>query len=106
MNELVNGIISPVTRARLLAVVDRLKQQHRIDGLILGGTELPLILGDLTGSPHPFSGHSADPRPGCSGAAVDVNVCQSRIRRNPLKSKSFGRGISFRSEVETLDLGG
>jgi aspartate racemase len=54
MNELVNGIISPVTRARLLAVVDRLKQQHRIDGLILGGTELPLILGDLTDRRIPF----------------------------------------------------
>ncbi len=48
MNELVRGIISPVTRQRLLAMVDRLKEEDRIDGLILGGTELTLILGDVT----------------------------------------------------------
>ena len=44
MNELVNGIIIPETRERLLAIVDRLKAQEGIEGLILGGTELPLIL--------------------------------------------------------------
>ena len=44
MNELVNGIILPETRERLLAIVDRLKAQEGIEGLILGGTELPLIL--------------------------------------------------------------
>jgi aspartate racemase len=54
MNELVKGIILPLTRARLLAIVDRLKQQERIDGLILGGTELPLILGNVTDRGIPF----------------------------------------------------
>jgi len=44
MNELVNGIIIPETRERLLAIVDRLKEREGIEGLILGGTELPLIL--------------------------------------------------------------
>ena len=44
MNELVNGIINPETCERLLAIVDRLKAQEGIEGLILGGTELPLIL--------------------------------------------------------------
>jgi len=44
MNELVNGIILPETRERLLAIVERLKAQEDIEGLILGGTELPLIL--------------------------------------------------------------
>jgi aspartate racemase len=44
MNELVNGIFLPETRAGLLAIVDRLAEQSRIDGVILGGTELPLIL--------------------------------------------------------------
>ena len=52
MNELVKGIVSPVTRVKLLEIVDRLKaqdqDQDRIDGLILGGTELTLILGDAT----------------------------------------------------------
>jgi len=41
-NELVPGIFLPETRAGLLAIVDRLKS--RIDGVILAGTELPLIL--------------------------------------------------------------
>jgi aspartate racemase len=44
MNELVNGIIILETRERLLTIVDRLKVQESIEGLILGGTELPLIL--------------------------------------------------------------
>jgi aspartate racemase len=48
MNELVKGIILPETRQGLLSVVDRLREQEDIDGLILGGTELPLILGEST----------------------------------------------------------
>jgi aspartate racemase len=44
MNELVNGVILSETRERLLAIVERLKAQEGIEGLILGGTELPLIL--------------------------------------------------------------
>lgn len=46
MNELVNGIILSETRERLLMIVDRMKGQQGIDGLILGGTELPLIMTD------------------------------------------------------------
>jgi aspartate racemase len=46
MNELVNGVFRPETREELLAIVDRLKQKANIEGVILGGTELPLILGD------------------------------------------------------------
>jgi aspartate racemase len=54
MSELVNGIFLPETRERLLTIVERLKEREGIDGLILGGTELPLILrGDL-GSGIPF----------------------------------------------------
>ena len=54
MNELVKGIILPETRQRLLAIVDRLKEQEGVDGLILGGTELPLILGEITDRGIPF----------------------------------------------------
>lgn len=54
MNELVNGIVSPATRARLLAIVDGLKAKDRIDGVILGGTELTLILGNLNETAIPF----------------------------------------------------
>lgn len=44
MNELVNGLFLPETRARLLEIARRLKNDEGIQGLILGGTELPLIL--------------------------------------------------------------
>jgi aspartate racemase len=44
MNELVNGIFLPATREGLLAIVERMSAQDGIAGLILGGTELPLIL--------------------------------------------------------------
>src|SRR6202011_4586821 len=44
LNELVPGKFLPETRAGLLAIVDRLKNKIDIDGVILAGTELPLIL--------------------------------------------------------------
>jgi aspartate racemase len=44
MNELVNGVFSPETREGLLKIVGRMKAEEGIEGLILGGTELPLIL--------------------------------------------------------------
>ena len=54
MNELVNGIIRPETREQLLAVVDRLTVQERIQGLVLAGTELSLTLRDVTERDIPF----------------------------------------------------
>ena len=48
MDELVDGIFRPETRARLLAIIDRLKEQGKIEAVILGGTELPLILRDAS----------------------------------------------------------
>jgi len=54
MNELVKGAILAETRRQLLAIVDRMKQQQQIEGLILGGTELSLILGDVTDQGIPF----------------------------------------------------
>jgi aspartate racemase len=44
MNELVPGRFLPETRERLLLIAERLKEREMIQGLILGGTELPLIL--------------------------------------------------------------
>ncbi len=48
LNELVKGIVRPETRERLSTIVDRLKAHEDIQGLILGGTELSLILRDPT----------------------------------------------------------
>ena len=47
-SELVKGTVLPETRERLFTIVDRLKERERIQGLILGGTELSLILRDAT----------------------------------------------------------
>jgi len=44
MEELVQGIIKDETKRELLKIAHDLKEQKGIDGLILGGTELPLIL--------------------------------------------------------------
>ena len=44
MSELLNGIFIPETRGGLLAIVEQMKAREGIEGLILGGTELPLIL--------------------------------------------------------------
>jgi aspartate racemase len=43
-SELVPGNFLPETRAGLFAIVDRMKTKIDIDGVILAGTELPLIL--------------------------------------------------------------
>ena len=49
MTELFNGSVLPATREGLLRVVDRMRESNAIDGLVLGGTELSLIFGDLRG---------------------------------------------------------
>jgi aspartate racemase len=54
LNELVSGRFLPETRAGLLAIVDRMKEKHDIDGVILAGTELPLILRDREHTGIPF----------------------------------------------------
>jgi aspartate racemase len=46
MNELVKGVFLPETRDQLLTIIDRLARQEHVQGLILAGTELPLILRD------------------------------------------------------------
>jgi aspartate racemase len=46
LNELVPGDFLPETRDGLLAIVDRMQAKSDIDGVILAGTELPLILRD------------------------------------------------------------
>jgi aspartate racemase len=54
LNELVPGKFLPETRENLLTIVDRLKATSDIDGVILAGTELPLILRDEAYSGIPF----------------------------------------------------
>jgi aspartate racemase len=53
-SELVPGKFLPETRACLLDIVDRMKAASDIDGVILAGTELPLILRDPNHKGIPF----------------------------------------------------
>ena len=48
MDELFVGTILDETRAALLEIVEAMRQRDRVDGLILGGTELSLILREPT----------------------------------------------------------
>jgi aspartate racemase len=43
-DELVAGRFLPASRDRLLAIGTRLRADEGIDGVLLGGTELPLLL--------------------------------------------------------------
>jgi aspartate racemase len=53
LGELVPGVFRPETRDALLAIAARLGREEHADALILGGTELPLLLrgGDVPGLP-------------------------------------------------------
>jgi aspartate racemase len=44
LGELLKGVFLPETRERLLEIIESMKQWDRIQAVILGGTELPLIL--------------------------------------------------------------
>jgi aspartate racemase len=52
--ELVKGVFLPETRQRLMAIIDRMKERDGIAGVILAGTELPLILRGPDKPPVPF----------------------------------------------------
>ena len=54
LTELVPGKFLPETRDGLLAIVDRMRTKSEIDGVILAGTELPLILRDPIHNGIPF----------------------------------------------------
>ena len=54
MKDLLNNILLPETRKRLLDIVDRMKARDGIEALVLGGTELPLILRDTEHNGIPF----------------------------------------------------
>ena len=54
LNELVAGKFLPETRAGFLEIVDRLKANSDIEGVILAGTELPLLLRESEHKGIPF----------------------------------------------------
>ncbi len=54
MGELVHGVLQDETRQGLLAIVDRMIEKQQIQGLILAGTELSLVLKDDSYRDLPF----------------------------------------------------
>ena len=44
MNELVEGVFRDETRQALLAIIEKMIRDQEVEAIILGGTELPLIL--------------------------------------------------------------
>ena len=54
MNELVNGIFRDETRSALLAIVEKMVREQKVEAIVLGGTELPLILRDESHNGIPF----------------------------------------------------
>ena len=46
MGELVDGVVRSETRERYIAIARRMQAEQGIQALILGGTELPLLLRD------------------------------------------------------------
>jgi aspartate racemase len=53
MGELIRAMFLPETREGLCEIVRRMKREDSVDGVILGGTELPLIFraDDIDGIP-------------------------------------------------------
>ncbi len=47
MNELLNGVVRDETRTRLIEIAEKMRQREGIEGLLLAGTELSLILKEL-----------------------------------------------------------
>ena len=54
LGELLNNLFLAGTRESLLAIADQMNQRDRVEAVILGGTELPLILRDAGDSGLPF----------------------------------------------------
>ncbi len=54
MSELVAGIFLPKTRNQLQSIAARMRDEDRIDCLVLGGTELPLLLTSAADAGIPF----------------------------------------------------
>jgi len=48
VDELLNGEFRDETRQRFIEIVDRVRRDSGVEGVILGGTELPLLLRDTT----------------------------------------------------------
>jgi aspartate racemase len=44
VGELLKGVFLDSTRGEFISLVERMRDEKKVDGIILGGTELPLLL--------------------------------------------------------------
>jgi aspartate racemase len=72
VNELVNGVFLPETRDRLQQIIALQQQRDRIQGVILAGTELPLLL----------RAESVDGLPILDTTQIHVNAAVSEMLSN------------------------
>ena len=56
MNELLNDLFLPETRKRMLEIATQLQSRSGVEGIILGGTELPLLLSPDTFTDGQYNG--------------------------------------------------
>ena len=54
MDELVNGLVVPATRVQFVKIMQQMQEQQGIEGVILGGTELPLLFQEDTAAGIPL----------------------------------------------------
>ena len=54
VSELLKNVFQPETRERILAIVETMHQREKIDGVLLAGTELPLLLTESSASGIPL----------------------------------------------------
>ena len=70
VGELLKGVFKDETRRELIALVTRLRDDEHVDGVILGGTELPLLL----------TGSTIAGLPMLDTTALHVDAIVSRLR--------------------------
>jgi aspartate racemase len=70
VNQLLRGDFRAATRREFLDLIQRLRTAARVDGLILGGTELPLLLG----------GETFDGLPALDTTALHVDAIVQRLQ--------------------------
>lgn len=78
INELLKGVVLPDTREGLLRVIKRIKDEDRIEAVLLAGTELSLIL----------KGETAHGLPLLDTAAIHVEAAINRLLESELPESS------------------
>lgn len=54
VGELAKGVFRPETRHLVMEAIDRMVRDDRVDAVVLGGTELPILLESITSPPVPL----------------------------------------------------